>query len=261
MEAKADSGCDMTKVLLINQFFWPDLAATSQLLTDLARHLAEEGCEVTVICAKSSYAVHESTPPPPVRIVRTPNPGFGRGVFARILSYASFLVAAVWNAWRVDRPDVVVTMTTPPFLSALGFALQKVRGARHYIWEMDMYPDVAVDIGVLRRGSWTTRAAAAVAGFSRSKADGIIVLGECMRQRLLSQGIPPAQLHVAENWADGSVFYPMGRKRSGPLRIIYAGNLGLAHDIDTIAGAMKELGGQNGFEFIFVGGGAQARRL
>jgi colanic acid biosynthesis glycosyl transferase WcaI len=251
----------MPKIVLINQFFWPDLAATSQLLTDLAWHLAGEGCEVTVICGKSSYSVSEKTSSPPVQIVRVPALAFGRGTVARILSYGSFYIAAIWKLVRVHRPDIVVTMTTPPLLSALGVALGKIRGTRHYIWEMDIYPDVAFDAGVLRQDSWIARMSGALADFTRSKADGIIVLGECMRQRLLEHGIAAGKLHVAENWADGTVFYPMGGKTSDRLRIIYSGNLGLAHDVETIAGAMERFAHTDRFEFVFVGGGARAREL
>ena len=43
-------------LLFLNQFFWPDEAAASQLLTDLARHLAGAGHAVTVICGRDGYA-------------------------------------------------------------------------------------------------------------------------------------------------------------------------------------------------------------
>jgi hypothetical protein len=38
-----------SRVLLINQFFWPDTAATAQLLADLAEDLAEDGWQVTAL--------------------------------------------------------------------------------------------------------------------------------------------------------------------------------------------------------------------
>ena len=43
------------RVLLINQYYWPDVAATAQILTDLAEGLAGFGHEVTVICSRRSY--------------------------------------------------------------------------------------------------------------------------------------------------------------------------------------------------------------
>jgi len=58
------------RILLLNQFFYPDSAATSQLLTDLARRLAAEGHSVRVICGRSSYAEPDPRTPPAVQIVR-----------------------------------------------------------------------------------------------------------------------------------------------------------------------------------------------
>ena len=102
------------RILLLNQFFYPDSAATSQFLTDLARHLASEGHSVRVICGRSSYADPDSMPPPPVQIVRTLDLPFKRGLLGRTLSYASFLSGSLFRGLRSPRPDFILTLTTPP---------------------------------------------------------------------------------------------------------------------------------------------------
>ena len=85
------------KILLINQFFWPDSAATSQLLTDLARELSARGHQVEVICG-GTYAATDSTEAPDASIHRVKAFGFSRGPLGRILSYLSFYVGAAWKA-------------------------------------------------------------------------------------------------------------------------------------------------------------------
>src|SRR5258706_8551027 len=127
------------KVLLLNQFFWPDNAPTGQLLTDLARHLTAEGHQVTAICGNTDYAGEDvfSQPAPAVRIIRVGVARFARGNAARILSYFSFLSGAAWRSFTAGKQDVVVTLTTPPGLSVLGTLLKSLRHSRHYIWEMD----------------------------------------------------------------------------------------------------------------------------
>src|SRR5690606_11157146 len=125
---------------------------------------------------------------------------FSRGHAARLLSYASYFAAAIWHGMRIPAPDVAITLTTPPLLSAVGLLLQKLRGARHYIWEMDMYPDVAVDLGMLRADAVISRATGAIADSVRMRADAVIALGECMRGRLIERGIPASRIRVAENW-------------------------------------------------------------
>lgn len=249
------------KILLVNQFFWPDLAATSQLLTDLARHLAANGHEVRVICGANSYAGPENTEQPPVRILRIPNLSFSHGTVQRLCSYVTFLAGALWHGLRMPRQDVALFLTTPPLLGLVGVMLRVLRGNRYYVWEMDIYPDIAVDLGYLRRGSAVTRFIAWAADFSRRQAEGVILLGRCMQRRLLEHGIPAERIHIAENWADGSLFFAPKRTATGPITIVYPGNVGLAHDIETIAGAIRRLRGDSRFRFVFVGGGPSSAQL
>src|SRR4029077_10910077 len=109
---------------------------------------------------------------------------------------------------RGPKAALVVTLTTPPLISLLGTLLKNFRGSRHFIWEMDVYPDIAVCLNVLKSRSVVTRLIGAVADFSRKRADGIIVLGEDMKARLVARGIPEHKIFVVENWADGREIVP-----------------------------------------------------
>ena len=195
-------------VLFINQFFWPDTAATGQLLTDVAREIDPELHAVTVLCGKSVYGAVDSASPPPVKIVQSGDVAFSRGRFGRILSYASFFAGAMVQGVRGARPTLVVTLTTPPLVSLLGTLLKSLRGSQHFIWEMDVYPDIAVDLNVLKRGSVAARLIGILADIPRKRADGIIALGEDMKARLVARGIAADKIIVAENWADGDEIVP-----------------------------------------------------
>jgi colanic acid biosynthesis glycosyl transferase WcaI len=237
-------------VLLVNQSFYSPGAATGQFLADLAHELAGEHA-VSVICGDSRHAEAD----PLVNVVRVRIPK------TRVASYLSFLCAAAWHALRMPRQDIVVTMTTPPLLALIGTMLAKLRGSRHYIWEMDVYPDIAEGLGVLGAGSPVTRMLAWIADYSRRRAAGIIALGECMKTRLIAHGIDAGKIHVVENWADGERITARAFPEGTALRVHYSGNLGLAHDVETIRGAMLALGGDARFEFIFAGGGPRRGEL
>lgn len=251
------------RILMVNQFFWPDIAPTGQYLCDLARHFCAEGHEVTVICSGGSYAQTEcdDQDAPPVRIIRVPGLPYNRGALARLFSYSTFFTGALWHEFRVPRPDIVLTMTTPPLLAVAGAIMKAVRGTRHFIWEMDLFPDAFVTLGALSENSVITRILGWIQDLSRRHSDGIIALGPCMRTRLLARGIPGGLVHVAENWADGSAISPGPVRRSGSLNIFYSGNLGLSHDIDTIAGAMRHFRNDSRFLFTFAGGGVGRTQL
>lgn len=244
------------QVLFINQFFWPDTAATGQLLTDVAREIDPELHAVTVLCGRSVYGTVDSGSPPPVRIVQSRDLAFSRGRIGRVMSYASFFVGAMVQGMRGPRPALVVTLTTPPLVPLLGTLLKCLRGAQHFIWEMDVYPDIAVDLNVLKHRSIATRLIGILADIPRKKADGIIALGEDMRARLVARGIAEDKIVVAENWADGEEIVP-GAFQDGPLVVHYSGTFGLAHEEHTIALAMRQLRDDCRFRFVFVGGGAR----
>lgn len=249
------------RVLLLNQFFWPDSAATSQLLTDLARDLAAAGHQVHVICG-GTYAATKAEDMPPVTIHRVKGVRFSRGTAGRILSYATFYLGAAYRALTVAKPDVVLTLTTPPLLSVIGALVRILRSAQFFIWEMDVYPDVAVDLGYLRRGSAAAKAIGLLADWSRRRADGIVALGECMRARLVARGVDTGRITTIDNWADSKQIRVLPRMRdAAALQIVYSGNLGLAHDVDTIFAAMDRLRNDDRFHFTFGGGGARHSEL
>src|ERR1700719_2373376 len=242
------------QVLLINQFFWPDTAATGQLLTDVARGIDPELHAVTVLCGRSVYGALDLASPPLSRVVRSGNVAFSRGKIGRVMSYASFFVGAMVEGVRGPKPALVVTLTTPPIVSLLGTLLKSLRGSQHFIWEMDVYPDIALDLNVLKQRSIVTRLIGILADIPRKRADGIIALGEDMKARLVARGITEDKIVVAENWADGDEIVP-GPFQDGPLVVHYSGTFGLAHEQQTIAETMRQLRDDCRFRFVFVGGG------
>ncbi len=250
------------RILLLNQFFWPDSAPTSQLLTDVARELAARGHEVTAICGSSSYAAEMlDAELPGIEVRRMPVFKFMRGGIGRLICYLSFLISTLWAGLTGKSPDLVLTLTTPPLLSLVGTIMKCLRGCSHWIWEMDVYPDVAVELGWIAQGGLLDRCIGNLADWSRRSSDGVIVLGECMKQRLLDRGIPLDKLLVADNWADGSKIRPASFPGEPLLKILYSGNLGLAHEVDTVCQTILELNPDPAAHFVFSGGGPRREAL
>lgn len=250
--------------LLINQFFAPDPAPTGQLLADVARSLLAEGHTVRVVCSRDSYQDFDAAGLHGLEqadIRRVAGASFGANISSRVFAYARFFAAAFGHSLIGRRPDAIVTLTTPPLLSLAGTAAKILRGPRHIIWEMDVYPDVAVALGMFAPAGLLDRTVGALADFSRCRANTVIALGACMRQRLRDRGIPPNKIEVAENWVDGTRITPRPFPPSAPLQLLYSGNLGRAHDVDTIASAMRRLSASPRHLFLFAGGGARRTEL
>lgn len=244
------------RIVFVNQFFWPDSAPTAVLLSQAARHFAAQGHEVSVICGRHVYATGKEDAPPPVQILRVGGTKFSRGAVSRILSWGTFLILAAWRLVRMGRCDVLVVMTTPPGLSIAGALLKHYLDAKLWIWEMDLYPDVLIGTKTLSPNSIGAHLLNRLLTWSRQQSDGIIALGECMKQRLCRAGVSPTRIHVAPNWAAPLANGPTPIPDSLPLRVLYSGNLGLAHEVDTVFEAMRLLQPETGIHFLFAGGGA-----
>lgn len=142
------------RITLVNQFYPPDLAPTAHLTRSLAEHLADGGAEVTVVTAGEGYTGERSAGRPrphpgKVQVVHLWTPVLGKGsVLKRLSDYLTFLAGAIWQMVRLPRQDVVISLTTPPFvvLAALAHRLRH-RHARVVLWSMDCYPDVIESLG------------------------------------------------------------------------------------------------------------------
>jgi glycosyltransferase involved in cell wall biosynthesis len=264
------------KVLLLNQVFWPDVAATAQHGHDLGRYLAQHGVQVTALASRSLYSKTGKALPREggvdgIRIVRAGQSRFGKtALAARAFDFVSFYLAALWKAIWLPRQDIVVCFTTPPFIAFVGILLRWLKGTKVVCWTMDLYPDVPVAAGVLRRGSLAHSLFDAVDRFSLRHADRVVVLGRCMQQRLLEKGVDPKRMEVINVWADGdevSVRPIEGNAlrtawQVGDRFVIeYSGNFGIGHDGETMYRAMQATRADDSIRWVIVGGGTKRGEL
>lgn len=263
-------------VIFINRYFYPDHSATSQLLTDLAFHLDEQSYRVTVIASRQLYGgtacalpSHEDVRG--VKICRVWSTGFGRGsLFGRALDYATFYLSAAAALLKYVRAgDVVVAKTDPPLISVVAVVVTSLTGARLINWTQDLFPEVAgalqvPGVGLVGQGLRQLR------NHALRTASRNIVIGECMADRLRAEGIPAQSIHVIHNWADAATIRPIAH-RDNPIRtewnlegkfvVGYSGNLGRAHEFQTILQAAEQLASSSTIRFLFIGGGAQLNPL
>jgi glycosyltransferase involved in cell wall biosynthesis len=264
------------KVLLLNQVFWPDVAATAQHGHDLGRYLAQHGVQVTALASRSLYSETGKALPREggvdgIRVVRAGQSRFGKtALAARAFDFVSFYLAALWKAIWLPRQDIVVCFTTPPFIAFVGILLRWLKGTKVVCWTMDLYPDVPVAAGVLRRGSLAHSLFDAVDRFSLRHADRVVVLGRCMQQRLLEKGVDPKRMEVINVWADGdevSVRPIEGNAlrtawQLGDRFVIeYSGNFGIGHDGETMYRAMQATRANDSIRWVIVGGGTKRGEL
>ena len=207
------------RILLINQFYSPDVAATGQLLADLATGLAARGHNVHVLCSRRAYGgggeKHAARQViNGVYVHRVGATGFGRArIIGRLVDYLSFYVLACWRAMLLPQMDISVVLTTPPFIGLVGLLLRRLKGTRLVLWTMDLYPEVPVAFGVLKEKGLLHRFLAWVSRCLYRNASGIISLGEVMTQRLAEAGAEVGKIVTVHNWVPGEVVRPMPAQR------------------------------------------------
>lgn len=266
------------RVLFVNQYFWPDRAATAQLLADLAEDLAAAGWQVTALAGRGHYVRGREGRLPArerhgaVDIRRTWATDFGRlsrlGALGRLCDYASFFLSAAWAVATGPRADVAICLSTPPFVALLGL-VARLRGARFIYKVEDLYPDLAVALGALPPRGLVTRFLSWLSGVLLKTADATVALDQAMAHELEKRGA--RHVAVIPNWADGEAIRPDPQAGEAFRReeslgdsfvVLYSGNLGLAHRFDAVARAAVMLSEiQSEVSWLVVGHGPRLQEL
>ena len=187
-----------------------------------------------------------------VEITRIWNSSFGKGAkWKRAADFATWLASAELVLCREPRPDVVVTLTTPPLLSVLGARYARKVGARLVPWMMDLNPDEAVAAGWLRQGSMMERFLRSSLENSLRQSAAIIALDRFMADRIAAKGIDRRKIHVVAPWAHENEVRPDPeglkefRVRHGledSFVVMYSGNHSPIHPLKAVIEAARNLG-------------------
>ena len=267
------------KLIFVNRFFYPDISATSQMLTEMATSLADRGYPVSIVTSRQLYGDPSADLEPTqivggVHVHRVATTRFGRrSLFGRAIDYATFSASASSTLFRILRSgDVVVAKTDPPMFSLFASPVARWRGGRSINWLQDIFPEVAEAAG-FGEGWFSRRAIAALKRWRTStlkSADFNIAIGNKMAAYLRGMGVSAASVRTIPNWADGTRIAPIPHaenllRRSWQVDdkfvVSYSGNLGRAHDFQTFLDAIRIIETRcrdtsRQIVWQFVGGGA-----
>lgn len=255
----------MNSLLFINRVYPPATGATGQLLAELAPALVRAGWKVTVVTGRSGNAPRSEIVDG-VRVERVGGIAFSRASHCRrALAYLSLYPALLWRALRLPRHDAVVVLTDPPLMIALGPIIKLLKLSKLIHWAQDVYPELAEELGVIGKNGLLAGTLRKVSTWALRRCDRLIVIGRCMKDRLIGRGISKEAMDVIPNWghswlAEGSTV--SGRRFredhgfGDRFVIMYSGNLGMAHPFEAIVDAAEQLWREHPQAlFVFVGDG------
>ncbi len=265
------------KVIFINRYAHPDESATSRIVSMLTESLAWEGRDLHVLASRN---LHDDTaarlPAASAErgavVHRLWSTSFGRGHLAgRALDYLTFHISVFAALLRLGRRgDVCVVCTDPPLVCVTAGLAALPTGMRVVQWAFDLFPEVAIDLKLMPKGGPPARTALALRDWAYRRSERIIVPIRRMGDVLVARGIPAERVVFIPNWSDGDAIRPMDARKS-PLRrewglsdkfvVGYSGNLGRAHEFDTLLDAAERLRERTDIVFLFIGGGHKRDRV
>jgi colanic acid biosynthesis glycosyl transferase WcaI len=256
------------RVLIINQYFPPDTAATAKVISQLVTYLSRY-FKVTVLAGRPSYSPTEYHPfylfrrdwSGGVRVERVGSTVLPRHRMRwRLSNYLSYLTLALPKALTLPA-DVIITMTDPPLVCLIGAIASRLRRLPFIYNIRDLHPDMAVAAGLIPPCRWT-ESWDRLHCWAMQRADWVVVLGEDMKERVVAKGISPQKVVVIR---DGVPIptdlpppdHPIAQQlRQGfPFVSMYAGNIGFYGAWETLIAAARQVQGE-GIGLIFIGDGA-----
>jgi colanic acid biosynthesis glycosyl transferase WcaI len=184
-------------------------------------------------------------------------------LFGRTLNYLTWNILSVLACILSPKPDVLFIPSPPLTNGLVGLLVSKMKGLPFIYNVQDIYPDIAVRLGILR-GKRSVRFFERIERHVYSKAAAITVISEGFQRNLLAKGVAEDKIHVIPNFADTDHIRPLPRRNAfraarsleGRFIALFAGNIGLSQGLERVLEAASLLEGHPNILFLFVGNGA-----
>ena len=275
------SYCLFLNIAFYSHYFTPEIGAPSARIQDLSREWIGLGHSVQVVTCFPNH--------PFGRLYPGYRRGFyleetlekiqvhrhwtyvarNEGIIKKSLGHLSYLPSAALLSQPRLKPYDVAIASSPTFFAALAGLWGGRRRRVPFIMEIrDLWPAIFVDLGIIKNRrviGWLERLEM---GLYR-KAAHIVTVTHAFRRNLISRGISGEKISVVPNGADVDFWQPV--EDSASLRrelglppgflILYLGAHGISHALGKILEAAEILRGQPGIQFLFVGEGAEKKKL
>lgn len=268
----------MIKILLLPPYFTPERMASSHLDHDRYNAFAAEGWDMYLYTPVPTRGISndvrlkykkirkETLYDDKMHVHRFSMFPEKNGVVLRAIRYVLCFIKQLWFGLIAKDVDVVYLVSTPPIQGLIGAVLKKIRKVPFVYNLQDVFPDSMVGAGMTKENSLLWKIGLKVEDFTYRHADKIIVISEDFRLNLLKKGVPGHKIEVVYNWVDTDVVYPINQQdnilyeeldltRDDKFRVVYAGNFGLAQNIDIIIDSAEKLQSYPDIQFLLFGQG------
>ena len=263
------------KILYVTQYFPPDKGAAQMRAWEMVRNLTRLGHKVTVV---TEFPNHPLGIIPKeykfrffarevyrgVEVIRTYVKASPKKDFiSRMVFYLSFMLTSIVAAVKLKRPyDLVYATSSPLFVGLSGFIISRAKGIKFVFEVRDLWPDAAAAVGQLR-SRLLIRLAGLIEKLCYVRSNRLVVVTKGCYRHLLHKNVDPEKVEIVYNGANIEMFRPTEDRRrlrkkygwEGKFTVLYAGNFGLIHGMNSLTEAVKKLADEDNIRFIFIGEG------
>lgn len=271
------------KLLILTQYFPPEIGAPQNRLFELAIRLQKKGIDVSVLTAMPNYPqmkIHENYKGKCYCKEMLNNLEIHRAwiyvsqskaVISRLLNYFSFVISAFFvGLFKIKKQDVLMVESPPLFLGITAYLLAKLKGAKMVFNVSDLWPESAEKLEIISNKTLLSmatkleefcyRKAALISG----QTQGIV--------KNISGRFPNKKVYWLKNGVDIN-FYDVNKTieenawrkehnySSEDFILFYGGIIGHAQGLDVILNAAKELENYENIKFVLLGNGPEKERL
>ncbi len=266
------------KILIVSQYFWPE----DFRVNDFAVQLVKQGHDVEVLTGVPNYPqgkfyegfgwfkpfteIHQG-----LKIRRAPLLSRGKAKGLRlVLNYLSFAVSASWcGLFFCKGPyDAILAYQLSPVTAALpAIALRAMGRGPVFFWVQDLWPESLSATGAVRR-SWVLNTVGRLVRWMYRRSDLILIQSQAFRESILRWGGEPEKIRYFPNSAE-ALYQPLPSNAGSPqsqllppgFRIVFAGNIGVAQDFETILEAVQLTEDHPEIQWVILGDGRMRPRV
>ena len=192
-----------------------------------------------------------------------------RSLFKRLCSWLSFCHSVFWRILFARKTRLLFFITPPPMAPFIGLLSRLFFKQSYVILLYDLYPDALVNFAYLSDQSWISRFWATLNRPLFNRASLVYTLSESMAERTRYYA-PDAKILIIPNWADTEKMRPIPKtenpfakqhQQEDKLSILYSGNMGLTHDLESLVEAASLLKDEERVHFILIGEGGKKEKI
>lgn len=267
------------RVVILTQYFYPEVGAAPIRYYEIARELRERGYEVLILTTfpshrmgvipekyRKKFFMREKIRGLDVfRVWSFPSSG---NLKKRLLAYFSFVFSSLIGLLFIDRYDLILVHSPPLFTGISACIVSFIRRTPFVFNVSDLWPDTAVELGLVKN-NFLIEASERLESFIYRRAWKVIAVTEGIKNALIKKGLPKEKVTFLPNGADIDIFAPRKKKNElinalGLNRkkvFVYTGNFGYAQGAECILQTAFYLQSEKNIHFLLVGDGPDKSKL